>query len=287
VGVILVTGATGNVGRPLVAELLARGAGVRTLSRDPGRADLPTQVVGGDLSDASSLEPALIGVDTVFLLWCQDSASNPRAAIDAIARSASRIVYLSSLSVRDDLRRQVHPMSAIHAEIEAAIRASGVAWTFLRAGTFASNALGWADEIRTTGAVRLPYPVAGRSPVDPADLSAVAAAVLTGHGHDGVTYVPTGPELLTEAERVRILGEATGRPVTCVPIAPEAARREMLRDGLSEELVDAALAYWERIVRHPEPVTDDVERLTGRAATSFRTWAEAHAGAFRPPEHTA
>jgi uncharacterized protein YbjT (DUF2867 family) len=280
--VILVTGATGGVGRSLVDDLIARGAPVRALSRDPARADLPVEVVGGDLSEAASLVPALEGVDTVFLLWPQGSAERLDAALEAITGRAERVVYLSSLSVRDDLERQVHPMSEVHAGIESAIRASGSAWTFLRAGTFASNALGWADEIRSTGAVRLPYPDAGRSPVDRADVAAVAAVALTEPGHDRATVVVTGPELLTEGDRVRIVGEVIGRPVACVPIPPAVARAEMVADGLSPELVDAALAYWERIVRVPEPVTDDVERLTGRPARPFADWAAANAAAFRP-----
>lgn len=278
---ILVTGATGNVGRPLVAGLSARGATVRALSRDPSRADLPVEVVAGDLSDAATLEPALRGVDTVFLLWRQDSTDHPLAAIDAIARSATRIVYLSSLTVRDDVERQDHPMTAIHAEIEDAIRASGLAWTFLRAGTLATNALGWADEIRSTGAVRLPYPDAGRSPVDPADLAAAAAEVLTSEAHTETTHVLTGPEMLTEADKVRILGEAIGRPVRSRAISPDVARQEMLDEGLPPALVEAALAYWAKLVVRPEPVTDTVERLAGRPAATFRSWADAHADAFR------
>jgi uncharacterized protein YbjT (DUF2867 family) len=281
--VILVTGATGNVGRPLIDALLARGALVRALTRHPAAAALPPEVdvVGGDLSIAASLEPALAGVDTVFLLWRQDTADHPRAAISVFARRARRIVYVSSLSVRDDLVRQTHPMTAIHADIEDAIRASGLGWTFLRAGTFATNALAWADEIRATRTIRLPYPDAGRSPIDPADVARVAAAVLTDDAHVGGTYVLSGPEMLTEADKVRILGEATGLPVRCVPIAPEAARAAMLDDGVPEELVAAALDYWRHLVTDPEPVTDHVERISGTRAVSFRAWADLHADAFR------
>jgi uncharacterized protein YbjT (DUF2867 family) len=252
------------------------------LTRDPAAAALPdgVQVVGGDLSDADSLATALAGVDEVFLIWHQASAEHPVEAIEAIARHASRVMYLSSLTVIDDREVQAHPMTAVHAEIEGAIRRSGLDWTFLRAGTFATNAFGWADEIRGTGRVRLPYPDAGRSPIVADDIAAVAARVLTEQGHEGTTFVLTGPELLTLAEMVATIGEAIGRPVRAEPIPPDVARAELIADGASAELADAALAYWEQLVTEPEPVTDAVERLIGARPTSFATWADAHAGVF-------
>jgi len=279
--VILVTGATGNVGGRVAARLLDLEMPVRALTRDPARARLPgAEVVGGNLADADSLEPALAGVDTVFLVWPQASADHPGAAIEAIARRARRLVYLSSLTVRDDLDVQTHPMTMIHARIEDQIRRSGLGWTFLRAGTFATNALGWADEIRETGAVRLPYPRAGRSPIVADDIAAVAARVLIRDVLDGVTHILTGPEQLTLAEMVATVGEAVGRPVGAIPIPPEVARAELIADGASEELADAALAYWARLVAEPEPVTDTVERIAGAPACTFASWTRAHATAF-------
>jgi uncharacterized protein YbjT (DUF2867 family) len=282
VRVILVTGATGNVGSRIVAELLGRGLPVRALTRSPSMARLPegAEVAGGDLSDADSLGPALEGVDAVFLVWHQASAEDPEAAIATIARHAERIVYLSSLTVHDDLDLQTHPMTEIHARIERLIRASGPRWTFLRAGTFATNALGWTEEIRETDAVRLPYPQAGRSPIVPDDIAEVAAHVLIGHEHDGATHTVTGPEQLTLAEMVGTIGEAIGRPVRADAIPAEVARAELIADGASEELADAALAYWARLVSEPEPVTDTVQRISGLSARTFGSWAKAHAPAF-------
>jgi uncharacterized protein YbjT (DUF2867 family) len=280
--VILVTGATGNVGGRTMAALLDAGVPVRALTRDPVASALPdgVQVVRGDLSDAGSLSPALAGVDAVCLIWHQASAEHPAAAIEAIARHAPRVVYVSSLTVRDDREIQAHPMTAIHAEIEGAIRRSGLDWTFLRAGTFATNALGWAHEIRETGRVRLPYPDASRSPIVADDIAAVAARVLMEEAHDSATHVLSGPELLTLAEMVATIGEATGRPVRAEPIPPAVARKELIAAGASEELADAALTYWAQLVTEPEPVTDAVGRITGRPPTSFASWTSAHIAAF-------
>ena len=116
---ILVTGASGNVGRHVVSGMVAQGADVRALTRDPASAPWPEgiEVARGNLSVASSLDPVLDGVDVVFLLWLQASAEHPDAAIDALARHAHRVVYVSSLTVDDDLVEQTHPMTAIHADI--------------------------------------------------------------------------------------------------------------------------------------------------------------------------
>jgi uncharacterized protein YbjT (DUF2867 family) len=280
---ILVTGASGNVGRPLVAGLLASGVQVRALSRDPAATRWPDglDVVRGDLSVPDTLAPALEGIDTVFLVWRQLTARDHAAALRVIASGGRRVVYVSSLTVRDDLARQLHPMSQVHAEIEAAIRASGGAWTFLRAAWLATNALGWADEIRSTGTVRMPYLASGRSPIVPEDVAATGLRVLLDVGHDGATYVLTGPERLDVSAMVAAIGKAIDRPLRCAELTPEVARCELIEAGTSEELTDAYLAALERLVGMPEPVTDAVSRITGTHARSFADWAREHADAFR------
>jgi uncharacterized protein YbjT (DUF2867 family) len=280
--VILVTGATGNVGSRVLARLVERGTTVRALTHDPLGAMLPSdvEVAVGDLSDAGSLASGLVGVDTVFLLWPQASAKDPAPAVKAIAERARRIVYLSSLTVQDELERQAHPMSQIHADIESSIRDSGLAWTFLRAGTFASNALGWADEIWRTGTVRLPYPGAGRSPIVADDIAAVVTRALTDEGHEGKIHVLTGPAILTFDDMVRAIGRAIGRSIRSTRISPAVARQELLDHGASAELADAALGYWARLVSDPEPVTDTVRAITGIASVTFDAWAQDHADDF-------
>jgi len=280
---VLVTGARGNVGRRVVSGLLAEGAQVRALTRGPSSARWPDdiEVVHGDLSEAATLEPVLEGVDVVFLLWHQASAENQADAVETIARHTRRIVYVSSLTVDDQLEEQTHPMTVIHADIERLIRRSGLDWTFLRAGRFATNSLGWAGEIRAGDVVRLPNAAAGRSPIDPKDVAAVAVRTLVDDGQAGATHVLTGPERLTEGQMVHVIGEVIGRTLRVEEVPPETARRELLAAGASPELADAALRYWAKLVSDPEPVTLTVQEITGAPARTFRAWATDRVDDFR------
>jgi uncharacterized protein YbjT (DUF2867 family) len=219
-------------------------------------------------------------VDTAFLLWPQASALGHAATVELLAARVPRIVYLSSLAVRDDLDEQPHPMTAIHADIEARIRRAGSRWTFLRAGRFDTNVLGWAGQIRETVAVRLPYPDAGRSPIHERDLAAVAARALLDEGLVGATLVVTGPEALTEAQIVGTIGETLGREIRVEEISPAVARDEVLGAGLPAALADAALANWELITREPEPVSTAVGEVSGAPGRTFREWMREHAAAF-------
>jgi len=281
--VILVTGATGNVGREVVSQLVTTGVATRAMTHRPDSADLPIGVerVRGDLAMPDGLAAALDGVHAVFLVWPMGDVDGAQPAIEAIARHARRIVYLSTAAVRDDLERQTHPLSAMHARIEGLIAGAGVEWTVLRATKFATNTRGWAPQIRASGAVELPYPAAARSPIHERDIAAAAVRALTEDAHAGATYVLTGPASLTECEQVQIIGEVLGRTLQCRDIAPEVARQEMLAEGSSPELADAALAYWARLVTEGEPVTHTVEELTGTPARTFLEWAIEHAVYFR------
>jgi len=157
--VILVTGATGNVGLQVVSGLLGAGTAVRALTLDPDSAGLPpgVDVVRGDLSVAGSLQAGLDGVETVFLVWPFITAEAAPAFVRAVSEGARRIVYLSSAGVRDDLKEQADPISTFHADVERVIAQSGLEWTVLRSGGMATNTLMWAEQIRTEGIVRWPY----------------------------------------------------------------------------------------------------------------------------------
>lgn len=272
---ILLTGATGKVGRNLVSELVEAGAPARALVRDPAAAGLPdgVDVVRGDLTRPETLAPALDGVDTVFLLWPFASADGAEPVLELIGKHAERIVYLSTADQPED-------GEIFHGTIERLIRQSGLRWTFLRPGGFAANTLMWADQIRTGDVVRWPYGEAGRSLIDERDIAAAAAHVLTTDGHDGAAYHLTGPETLTQAAQVRVIGEVLGRDVRWEDLPPDQARRQLLDGGWPESFADAALAAWAGMVTAPEPVTGTVERLTGRPPRTFRTWAADHAAAF-------
>lgn len=280
--VILVIGATGHVGRHLVSQLLRTGAAVRALARDPDSAGLPGEVdvVRGDLTDPDTLGPGLDGVEAVYLVWPFLTAEAAPAVLEVVRNYARRIVYQSAFTVRDDLEQQTDPITGFHADIERLIEKSGLEWTFLRCGGFATNTLGWAPQIRAGGVVRWPYGAAARSLIHERDIAAVAARALTGDGHGGAKHVLTGPQALTQVEQVHTIGEAIGRPLRYEEISREAARQEMLT-AWPPALVDGALDYWAKLVTEPELVTPTLEELTGAPAHTFRHWANDHAGDFR------
>ena len=272
---VLVTGATGKVGREVVSQLLVAGADVRALVRDPDAANVPdgAEVVRGDLTVPDSLESALEGVEAVFLLW-PVSGDHARGALDAIGRHASRVVYLSSMGVRDDRDLQADPINQSHADMERLIEGSTLEWTFLRPSGFASNTLGWAEQIRSSGVVRAPFGEARRSLIHERDIAEVAVLALTEDGHVGAKHVITGPEALTQSEQARLIGEATGRPVRWEELPRELAREELVAAFGDESVADAALDTWAGFITQPEPVTDTFAEITGKQARTFQRWAE-------------
>jgi uncharacterized protein YbjT (DUF2867 family)/ketosteroid isomerase-like protein len=257
---ILVTGATGNIGRHVVAGLRERGADVTTLSR----------ATGGDLTKPETLP--LSDVDTVFLLWPFLSSDGIQDVVDVIAKHARRVVYVSALSVRDDVSPEEN---GVWGQVEDAIRRSDLEWTFLRVGGLATNALAWTAAVRAGQPVRLPYPEAARSLIHERDVADVAVRALTEDGHTGKAYGLTGPETITQAEQVRILGTAAGRPAQAEEISREEARVGMLT-WASPEFADGALDYWRALIETPEPVTNTVQELTGHPARTFAEWAHDH-----------
>ena len=277
-----VTGATGNVGRHVVSGLLAAGARVRALCRNPESAALPpeVEVVRGDLSAPRDLEKYFDQVDTVFLLWRALTADAPEF-IAAAAKRAKRIVFLSSSAVRDDVTEQSNPIGKMHADIEDAIQRSGLEWTFLRPGGFASNALvWWGSQIRAGNVIRWPYGAASFAPIHERDIAAVAVQALTKQGHDHAKYVLTGPQALTQTEQIAILADATGRPLRFEEISPEAARAQM-RGMLPPLIVEVLLETMAALTTRPAPVTPTFQEITGVPARTFRQWATDHAADFQ------
>ncbi|MEK2494189.1 NAD(P)H-binding protein [Kitasatospora purpeofusca] len=278
---ILVTGATGRVGGSVVAQLHAAGVPVRALVR--GEADFPEGVraVRGDLGDPASLGAALEGVDAVFLVWPFLSAEGAAEVIDVIGKHARRVVYLSSAGVGDGKDTPGDPITAFHTELERLIAASGLERTALRPTGFASNTLGWAEELRATGAVRAPLPQLARPLIHEADIAAVAVRALTTDTLLGARPLLTGPEPVTQERQVALIGEAIGRPLRFEEITPAEAAEQMRAAGWPAELVAAVLPAQAAMLDHPEPVNDAVERITGIPARSFREWAVDHAADFR------
>jgi uncharacterized protein YbjT (DUF2867 family) len=284
---ILVTGATAPVGRHLVEELLAAGHGVRALTRNPEEADMPegAEVVAGDLSQPETLPAALEGVSAAFL---QAYVPGFAPAFMGAAKDAglNRVVFQSSEAVRDDLEEQPNPIAAFHHDIEREIEGSRLEWTFLRLEVLSSNAIQWAMEVPEqvragNDVVRGPYAEAEGSPIHVADIAAAGAVALTSDGHTGSKYLLTGPETLTHAEQVGIIGEAIGRPLRYEELAPEVAREEMIGHGQPPPVVDFLLGSWAGSVGNTAPITDAVERITGRPARTFARWASDYAEDFR------
>ncbi|HEY7276974.1 MAG TPA: NAD(P)H-binding protein [Trebonia sp.] len=284
---LLVTGATGHVGRELVRELDARGAAFRVLVRDPARAvGLPERAkrVVGDLDRPSTLAAAMDGVERLFLLVPGIGLEHTEHAV-AAARAAGvrHVVYLSSYAVIGD---PVPAMGRWHRDREQLIRASGIPATFLRPGGFMTNAFDWLPTLRAGGYVLDPVGPGRAAPIDPADIAAVAAVTLTENGHEGEQYLLTGGETFTVAEQVQILAKATGRDIEVRAVAtPAEAVRFRYPHGAPQALADALIEGLTLMRADTVGVrTDTVRRLLGRAPGTFADWCARHAAAFPGPE---
>ena len=280
---ILVTGATGRVGREVVTQLLAAGVPVRALTRRPATAALPAdvEVVAGDLTVPESLDVGLQGVGAVFLVWTAPPTAAP-AAIERLASHVRRVVFLSSPHrTPHPFFQQPNPLALLHADIERLIAAAGLASTIIRPGMFASNArFWWADQIRNGDVVRWPYGAAETAPIDERDIAAVAARALDEDSPSGGDYVLTGPESLSQAEQVSIIGAAIGRLIRFEELSPEEFRREMA-GRWPRPVVDMLLAAWRATIGRPAFVTSTVADVVGSPPRSFRQWVADHADAFR------
>ncbi|WP_030441043.1 NAD(P)H-binding protein [Actinoplanes subtropicus] len=278
---LLVTGATGHVGRELVRELDERGADFRVLTRDAARAaGPPGRVVVGDLGAPATLAPALDGVERLFLLVPGIGLEHTEHAI-AAARTAGvrQIVHLSSYAVLGD---PVPAMGRWHRERERLIRAAGIPATFLRPCGFMTNAYDWLPTIREGNYVLDPTGPGRSAPIDPADIAAVAALALTEDGHQGREYLLTGGETFTVAEQVAILGAALGRAIEVRAVAtPQEAVRFRYPQGAPPALAEA-LVEGLRLMRADTTGvrSDTVAELLGRAPRSFVDWCGRHADAY-------
>jgi uncharacterized protein YbjT (DUF2867 family) len=283
---ILVTGATGHIGRELVRELDARGAACRMLVRDPSRAaGLPDRAerIIGDLDTPRSLAAALDGVERLFLLVPGIGIEHTEHAIAAAkAAGVRRIVYLSSYAVIGD---PVPAMGRWHHEREHLIRGCGIPATFLRPGGFMTNAFDWLPTIRDGGYVLDPVGPGRAAPIDPADIAAVAAVALTEDGHEGEEYLLTGGETFTVAEQVQILATAIGHEIEVRTVAtPADAVRFRYPLGAPPALADALVEGLTLMRADTVGVrSDTARRLLGRRPRTFADWCARNAHEFRGP----
>lgn len=277
--VTVIFGASGNVGRHVAAGLISTGEQVRLTSRKPGTAGFPpgAQVIAADLEQPGTLPAALDGAERVFLYAKPDGIDGFVTAAESAG--VRHVVLLSSGAVLTNAAD--NPIARLHTVVESAIEKSDLAWTFIRPGMFATNALWWWQQsIRAEGVVRLPYADARTAPIHEKDLAALAVTALTEPGHQGRAYSVWGPESLTLREQVQHIGAAIDREITCEVIPVEQARAE-LGKTMPAIGVDAVLAGWAAGRTTAPQVSTVIEEVTGRPAHTFAQWARDHAADFR------
>ncbi|AOP47758.1 SDR family oxidoreductase [Streptomyces lydicus] len=278
---IVVTGATGNVGRPLTRVLTEAGERVTAVSRHAAAVPDGVRHVVADLAEPAGLTPALDGAKALFLLLSGDLHAPGARPADLIglaeASGVRRVVLLSSQGVAT---RPLGPTRVAMRALEDALRESGLDWAVLRPGGFASNALAWAESVRTQGAVAAPFGDVGVPVVDPADIAEVAAACLLDDRHTGGVYELTGPEVITPRQQAEDIAAALGSPVRFHELTRDEAKAAMTR-FVPAELADDTLD----IISAPNPaelrISPDVEQVLGRAPRPFNSWVARNIAAFR------
>ncbi|MFJ2812621.1 SDR family oxidoreductase [Streptomyces sp. NPDC087294] len=278
---IVVTGATGNVGRPLARALADAGQRVTAVSRHA--AVLPDGVrhVAADLADPAGLQPVLTGAKALFLLLSGDLHAPDARPADLIrvaeAAGVRRVVLLSTQGAAT---RPLGATRVVMRALEDTLRESGLEWAILRPGGFASNTLWWAESIRQRGVVAAPFGDVGLPIVDPADIAEVAAACLLEDRHNGAVHTLTGPEVITPREQTEALAAALGTPVRFHELTREEAKAGMAL-SMPAELADDTLT----ILGAPNPaelaISPDIENVLGRAPRRFAEWASRNVAAFR------
>lgn len=278
---IVVTGATGNIGRPLTQALAEAGEQVVAVSRHTAAVPNGVRHVVADLAEPAGLKPALAGAKALFLLLSGDlhaTGANPADIIgEAAAGGVRRIVLLSTLGV---VTRPSGQTRIAMRALEDLLRESGMEWTILRPGGFASNALWWAESVRAQQVVAAPFGDIGVPIVDPADIAEVAAACLLDDRHNGGIYELTGPEVITPRRQAEAIAAVLGSPVRFHELTRDEARTAMSQ-SMPAELADDTLD----ILGSPSPaelrVSPDVQQVLGRAPRSFADWAARNVAAFR------
>src|ERR687893_422588 len=285
---VLVTGATGNVGSRVVGKLRDLGVPVRAFARDAGQAAAVlgdgVEVVVGDFADAASVRRALDGVEGVFLACANvpSQVEHETTVIDAAAGAGvRRVVKLSALGA------EVGSPVAFwdwHGRIEDHLRASGIPFVMLRPAFNTTNLLGSAEGVRHEDTLFAPAGGASVSMIDPGDVAKAAAVALSTEGHEGRTYVLTGPEVMTFERVAEELSAATGRSIRFVAVPDEAARQALVGSGMPDFVAGQIVAVFGLLRRGVQDrTTDDVRRLTGREPRPFAEFARDSADLFGAP----
>jgi uncharacterized protein YbjT (DUF2867 family) len=274
---VLVTGATGNVGREVVRAIAESGEPVRALIRNDATKIDGADVVTGDLDRPQSLRPALAGTRAIFLL----PGFNDMAGIMVELRRAGveHVVLLSGASAATG--NTSNAVAGYMIRSERALRDSGLSWTILRPAAFMSNALRWLPQLREGDVVREPFAHVAAAVVDPADIAAVAAQVLRSpEDHRHAVYLLSGPQALRPAERLAILSAVLGRLLRLEPLSNDEARERMSRE-MPAAYVDAFFDFYVHGSLDESPVHPTIQHVLGRPPRSFEQWAQTNQQAFR------
>ena len=279
---ILITGASGNVGREVVKQALAVGLKVRATFRSPAeaaRAPAGLEGVVMDFSKPETIRPALEGIEKIFLVGppVPDLPSLEATLVNEVrAVGQKHVVKLSALGGRESI------FSSLHRDSEEHIEASGLPYTFLRPNGFMQNLVNY--NAATINAQSAFYGCQGGgavSVVDIRDIAAVAVIVLAATGHEGKSYALTGPEPLTNDEIAEKLSQVAGREIKYIDLPPAEFKKALLNAGAPNWSADALLDL-QRLYREGKAskVTDDIVRLTGRMPITFNQFAGDYAFAF-------
>ncbi|MFD6396039.1 SDR family oxidoreductase [Nocardia sp. NPDC060249] len=275
---IVVTGATGNIGSTLVGLLVDAGAQVRAVSRGTRPIELPTGVqhTVADLGDLDSLSDALEGADALFLLITGEqlmTGPEPALLLKTVADAGvRRVVFVSSQGA------VTRPQSDGYARtiaFERALVESGLEWTALRPGAFFTNTFAWIEPVRTQRVIPAPFGDVGLPAVDPADIAAVAAVTLREDGHHGRAYTLTGPAVITPRDQAAAVAEAIDTPITFLELTADEAKQNMLR-FMPEPVADHTLTILGTPTDEEQQVSIDIEDVLGRPATTYAQWARRH-----------
>jgi uncharacterized protein YbjT (DUF2867 family) len=276
-GVVLVTGASGTVGRHVVAELTRRGQRIRALSRTPAVDLHPSAVehVRFDYADPTTFEPALREVDRMFVLAPTGYVDSDRftgAFVDLACARVRKLVVVTVQGADSGL------VSSHHA-LERRIERSGVPFVILRPTWFADNFhTFWRPGIVRDGIIPLPAAESRTAFVDARDIAACAASALTTSDHDGRRHVLTGPTALTYGEAASALSTASGRPIRYLDVAEDQFERDVVQAGMPSDYAKLIVGLL-RLVRAgvTSEVTDAIRVLTGAAPRSFDDYAAHYA----------
>ncbi|MFI6043436.1 SDR family oxidoreductase [Nocardia sp. NPDC051321] len=279
---IVVTGATGNIGAHLVRDLAEAGQEVTAVSRGSRDVEWPDGVrsVVADLADPDSLAPAVAGADALFLLVTGEqlmSGPDPERVLEVVAAGGvRRVVFVSSQGVATRAGTDGYARLTAY---EQAIQRSGLDWTILRPSGFFANTYAWAESVRAERTVAAPFGAIGLPSIDPADIAAVAAAALSEDGHAEQIYTLTGPTLSTPREQAEAIGAALGAPVRFVELT-----RAQAYTGMSQFMPEPVVEHTLSILGEPtaaeQEISPDVRRVLGRLPASYAEWAQRNRAVF-------